>query len=196
MNIDTSTIEGFDSMSAEDKVSALLSLNIPDAVDPSKYVSKAVFDKKASEAAELSKQLKGKMSEDELAEAERKRLQEESDQKYADLESKYNELVKKSTIADYKSQYISQGMDAKLAEETAKALADWDMPKVFANQLKHQEAMRAKIMEELMNGMGKPGGTGGDDEDKPDQAVELAKKLAKSRLGDSKAYEDVMNNYK
>ena len=31
--IDTSTIEGFDSMTADEKVTALLGLQIPDAVD-------------------------------------------------------------------------------------------------------------------------------------------------------------------
>ena len=56
-NIDTATIEGFEGMTAEEKVSALLKLDIPDAVDLSKFVSKETFDKKASEAANLSKQL-------------------------------------------------------------------------------------------------------------------------------------------
>ena len=32
-NIDTSTIEGFDAMSAEDQVKALLGLDIPEKVD-------------------------------------------------------------------------------------------------------------------------------------------------------------------
>ena len=80
-NIDTSHIEGFDGMTAEQKVEALLKLEIPEAVDLSGFVKKSVFDAKASEAAELSKKLKGKMSEDELAEAERQRMQAENDQK-------------------------------------------------------------------------------------------------------------------
>lgn len=61
---DTSTIEGFDGMTAEQKLDALLNAEIPDKVDLSLYVSKETFDKKASEAASLSKQLKEKMSED------------------------------------------------------------------------------------------------------------------------------------
>ncbi len=59
-NIDTSTIEGFDSMTAEQKVEALLKAEIPEKVDLSRYVSKETFDKKASEASALSKQLKDK----------------------------------------------------------------------------------------------------------------------------------------
>ena len=65
--IDTSTIEGFDGMTADEKVTALLGLQIPDAVDLSSYVAKSVFDTKATEAANLSKQLKAKTTEAETA---------------------------------------------------------------------------------------------------------------------------------
>lgn len=65
--IDTSAIEGFDGMTADEKVTALLGLQIPDAVDLSGYVAKSVFDTKATEAANLSKQLKEKITEAETA---------------------------------------------------------------------------------------------------------------------------------
>lgn len=65
--IDTSAIEGFDSMTSDEKVTALLGLQIPDAVDLSGYVAKSVFDTKATEAANLSKQLKAKITEAETA---------------------------------------------------------------------------------------------------------------------------------
>ena len=68
--IDVSTIEGYEGMTAEQKVEALTKFEIPESVDLSKYVSKDVFDKKASEAAGLSKQLKEKMTEDEKKKAE------------------------------------------------------------------------------------------------------------------------------
>ena len=57
-NIDTTAITGFDAMSAEEKVNALLAYEIPEAVDLTKYVSKETFDKKASEAARLARELK------------------------------------------------------------------------------------------------------------------------------------------
>lgn len=66
-NIDTSTIEGFDGMTADEKVTALLGLQIPDPVDLSGYVKKDVFDAKATEAASLAKQLKTKTVEAETA---------------------------------------------------------------------------------------------------------------------------------
>ena len=62
---DTTQIEGFDGMTAEQKLEAVLKFDLPDAPDMSKFVSKETFDKKASEAANLSKQLRDKMTEDE-----------------------------------------------------------------------------------------------------------------------------------
>ena len=66
-NIDTSMIEGFDGMTADEKVTALLGLQIPAPVDLSGYVKKDVFDAKATEAASLAKQLKTKTVEAETA---------------------------------------------------------------------------------------------------------------------------------
>ena len=66
-NIDTSTIEGFDGMTADEKVTALLGLQIPDTVDLSGYVNKDVFDAKATESASLAKLLKTKTTEAETA---------------------------------------------------------------------------------------------------------------------------------
>ena len=144
-NIDTSIIEGFAEMSVEEQLAAVLKLNIPDPVDLSKYVAKDVFDKKASEAADLSKKLKGKMSEDELAKAEREAKQAENDAKYADLESKYNDLLKSRTIADYKAKYLAQGYDEALAQSTAEALVDGNMETVFKNGETFKAELEKKI---------------------------------------------------
>lgn len=65
--IDTSTIEGFDNMTADEKVTALLGFQIPDAVDLTGFVRKDVFDAKATEAANLSKQLRNKTTDAETA---------------------------------------------------------------------------------------------------------------------------------
>ena len=46
--IDTTTIEGFDAMSAEEKLAAVLQIEIPEKVDLTKYIAKSTFDKKAS----------------------------------------------------------------------------------------------------------------------------------------------------
>ena len=187
--IDVSAIEGFESMTAEQKVDALTKFEIPESVDMSKYVSKEVFDKKASEAAGLSKQLKDKMSEDERSAAEKA----ENEKKIlAELE----QLRKDKTIATYTSQYLSMGYTKELAEDTAKAMADGDMDKVFANGVKHRDAMEKEIKEKLMNGTPKPSGAGGSGDNKADSAIEKAKELAKAKNGGGKQYEDIMKNYR
>ena len=80
--ISTESIEGFDSMTAEQKVEALLKVEVPEKVDLSGWIQKSQFDKVSSELAEAKKTLKGKLSEDEAA-----RVQADADRKA--LEDKY-----------------------------------------------------------------------------------------------------------
>ena len=186
-NIDPSTIENFENMTPEEKVNALLKVEIPESVDLSKYVSKETFDKKASEAAKFSKQLQEKMTEDEKKAAE---AEENNKKILEELET----LRKDKTIATYTAQYIGMGYDKALAEETAKAMAEGDMDKVFANAAKHNEALTQKIKEDLLNKTPKPGGAGGDNG--KDSAVEKAKEIAKARSGGGKEYENIMEKYR
>lgn len=186
--IDVAKIEGFDGMTAEQKVEALTKFEIPDAVDMSGYVKKSVFDAKASEAANLSKQLREKMTEDEAKKAD-------DEKALNDLKSELETLRKDKTVSDYTAKYISLGYDKNLAAETAKAMADGDMAKVFENGEKNRQALEKKIKEDLMNKTPKPGGSGNDDKQK-DSAVEKAKELAKAKNGNDKSYQDIMSNYK
>lgn len=195
-NIDTSTISGFEEMTAEQKVEALLKFEVPEAVDLSGYIKKSVFDAKAREAADLSKKLKGKMSEDELADAERQRVQAENEQKYADLENKYNELVKKSTISEYVAKYITLGYEKDLAESTAKALVEGNMDTVFKNGETHKANLEKKIKADLMDGTPAPKGTNGGSDGKDSLDVAKAKEIAKARNGGGKQYDEIMKNYR
>ena len=49
-------------MTAEQKVEALLNVEVPEKVDLSGYIQKSQFDKVSSELAEAKKTLKGKLS--------------------------------------------------------------------------------------------------------------------------------------
>lgn len=186
--IDVAKIEGFEGMTAEQKVEALTKFEIPDAVDMSAYVKKSVFDAKASEAANLSKQLRDKMTEDEAKKAD-------DEKALNDLKTELETLRKDKTVSDYTARYIALGYDKDLAAETAKAMADNDMAKVFENGEKHKSALEKKIKEDLMNKTPKPGGSGGDDKHK-DSAVEKAKELAKAKSGNDKSYQDIISKYK
>lgn len=148
MKIDTSKIPNFDALPKEAR-DAISGMDFADPVDMSKYVEKSVFDRKASEAAELSKQLKSKMTEDEAAAAERaaneKKIMEELEQ-----------LRKDKVVADYKARFLGLGYAEQLATETAEALADGKMDVVFTNQQKHNEALKAAADAENLAGGEKP----------------------------------------
>ena len=175
MNIDTSTIEGFDGMTAEQKVEALLKVEVPEKVDLTGYVKKDLFDKTASELAEAKKTAKAKMSEEEQAAAER-------EAKWAEMEAKLQALEMEKTISIYKASYLSMsGYDEKLAQETAEALAKGDMTKVFANQQKAMDAHDKALKAELLRNTPKPEGAGGGDNRDEDPSVELARKLGKEK---------------
>lgn len=148
MKIDVSTIQGFEQMTAEQKLAAVLGMDIPEP-DMSGFVRKDVFDAKASEAANLSKQLKAKMTDEEVAKAAEAAARQE-------LEEKYNELLKRTTISDYKAKYLAIGYDEKLASDTASALAEGNFEKVFANSEKFKVEMEKKIKADILKETPRP----------------------------------------
>ena len=187
MNIDTSTIENFDSLSAEEKVDALLKLDLPDSSAELARM-KSALDKATSEAADYKKQLKGKLTEDEAAAAER-------EAKWAEMEAKLKELETEKTISTYKASYLAMpGYDEKLARETAEALFDGKMDVVFANQQKANAAYEKKLRADLVKQDPKPDGAGGGEGGK-DEAVEFAKKLGKQRADALKNANEGLKHY-
>ena len=188
MKIDTSAIEGFDAMTPEQKLEAVMGIEIPDPVDLNGYVKKDLFDAKASEAASLSKKLRARQS-DEEAKAEQQAANEKA------LEDKCAELLRKSTIMENTARYLAMpGFDEKLARETAEAMYDSDMDKVFANQKLAADNHEKKLKADLLKSTPRPAGAGGEG-DKTPENVELAKKFGETRANALKASEDVLKNY-
>lgn len=146
--IDVTQIEGYAEMSAEDKLKALEGFDIPDP-DYSGYVKKDVFDKTASELAGVKKQLKDKMTDDEAA---KQKEQEEREE----LQSKYDKLLRESEISKHKAKLLGLGYDEKLADETAEAMADGDMEKVFANQKKNLDSVEKRVRADALKDTPKP----------------------------------------
>lgn len=146
--IDVTQIEGYAEMSAEDKLKALEGFDIPDP-DYSGYVKKDVFDKTASELAGVKKQLKDKMTDDEAA---KQKEQEEREE----LQSKYDKLLRESEISKHKAKLLGLSYDEKLADETAEAMADGDMEKVFANQKKHLDSVEKRVRADALKDTPKP----------------------------------------
>lgn len=157
MKIDTSLIDGFDSMTPEEKISALSEYEFDDSEIESLKSEKLKLKKRIDELTEAnSKQKKAKDKNLTEAEQQLEALKEEK----AELQALYDELLRKSSIAENKSKYVSLGYEEALALDTATALAEGDMEKVFLNAKKHQDALERKIKAEAMRGMGSPDGKG------------------------------------
>lgn len=142
MKIDTNLIPNFDALPEEAK-SAILGMEFADAPDMSQFVAKSVFDKKASEAADLNKQLKARMSEDEQAAAQQAEV---LDSLKAELES----LRAEKAISEYTAQFLAIGYDEKLAKNTAAALHKGDMTAMFKNHAlfvaERDKSMKAELL--------------------------------------------------
>ena len=141
-------------MSIEDINKALESIELPN--DGSAEIERltTALSKSNSEAASYKKQLREKMSADEI------KAKEEAD-KMEELQSKYDALLKESTISKYKARFLALGYDDALATETAEAMANGDTDKVFAAQQKHLDGVDKKIREEVLKSTPRPTGGNG-----------------------------------
>lgn len=148
MKIDTSKIEGYAEMTAEEKLAALESYEMQDIID------KKLFDKAASEAAAFKKQLRESMSEAERKAAEDKEAREA-------LENRLRELETEKKLSDYRAEFVGIGYDEKNATDAAKALIDGDMKSVFKMQKAFLASQKEAIKAELLAGTPPPEKGGG-----------------------------------
>lgn len=155
-------IENYESMTTEEKLAAL------EAYEPdmSGYVTKAVFDKKASEAAELNKQLKSRMTEDEAKAAK------EAEER-ATLLARLEQLEHEKAVGAYVSSYLAMGYDESLAKSSAEALAKGDMDTVFKNQKTHADTREKALRTELLKQTPPPAAGGKDTAMKKDEFAKL-----------------------
>lgn len=150
MKINTDKIQGYADMTLEEKIKALEAFEVVEP-DYTGYVKKEVFDKTASELADSKKQLREKMSADEIKAKEDAEKQEK-------LQSDYNALLRKVALSENKAKLLGLGYEDKLATETAEAMIDGNLDKVFANQKKHLDAVEKKIREDVLRDTPKPEG--------------------------------------
>lgn len=146
--IDVSKIEGYAEMSVEDKLKALEAYDVPDP-DMSGFVSKEQFDKTASELAAKKKELRDKLTDDEAA---KQKEQEERESMQKELDA----LRRESVVSKNKARLVALGYEETLADETAEAMADGKIEKVFANQKKHLEAFEKRVRAEALKNTPKP----------------------------------------
>ena len=130
-------IENYGNMTVEEKLAAL------EAYEPTDVVSKATFDKTASELAAAKKTIREKMSEDEAKAAK------DAEEREA-LMARVKELEHERAVSTYIAAYAAMGYDEKLAKASAEALAKGDTKTVFENQkafhAAREKALRAEIL--------------------------------------------------
>lgn len=146
--IDTNQIKGYAEMSLEDKLKALEAFEYNDNASELEK-QKAAVSKANSEAAEWKRKHNALLSEDE----QKKQKQEED---IAAMQKELDELRRDKTVSQFTAKFIAQGYDEKLAAETAKAMADGNTDKVFANQQTFLEAYAKQVKASAMQGTPKP----------------------------------------
>ena len=143
-------------MSVEDIEKALEGIEKP--VDNSAEIErlKTALSKSNAEAADYRKQLREKMSTEEIK-------AKEDAEKIEELIKERDALLREKTVASYKAKYLALGYDEALATETAEALANGEYDKVFASQKKHIDTEGKRIRAEVLKETPPPeGGTGSD----------------------------------
>lgn len=141
-------------MTVEEIETALKDIDLP--TDNSAEIDrlKTALSKSNTEAADYKKQLREKMSAEEIK-------AKEDAEKMSELQTKYDELLRKSDIADNKARLLALGYDDALATETAEAMVNGETDKVFANQKKHLDSVEKKIREDVLKDTPKPTGGSG-----------------------------------
>lgn len=145
MKVDITKIDGYDNMTAEEKVAALEGFEIePPKVDTTEVDNlKNLLSKRNSENAKLTKELRDRMSEEEQKIADRKAEMDAKDAKIAELE-------KKDKIATYTASYMSIGFSQDDARKQAELLYDGDFAQVIANHKTHVENIGKQAVAEAI----------------------------------------------
>lgn len=159
MKIDLTLIPGYETMSPEEKLKALEAFELPDMTELDRIKAdnqkqKDLITKYTSEISSLKKSQNANLSE-----AERKAKEQE--EMLADLQAKYNDLLKSSTIGSYTAKYIALGYPEDMALESATALVDGDMEKVFANSEKFKAGLEKQFKAEVVKSTPRPDSKGG-----------------------------------
>lgn len=140
--IDISSIEGYENMTAEEKLAALESFEIPDP-DLTGFVKKDLLDRANSEAAAFKRQLREKMTEEEAAKAK-------AAEDMAAIQQELETLRQEKAVTDLTKRWMGVGYSEELATATAKAMAAGEMDTVFKNHSKfladREKALKAELL--------------------------------------------------
>jgi hypothetical protein len=146
MKIDTTRIEGYAEMTAEEKLKALEELEIEVPKDNSEEVTKlkTALSNANSDAAKWKAALREKQTEAERAEAERAEREKA-------IEDELRTLRRDKTVSGYLAQCLALGYDKDLALRAAEAMADNDAAAIMACQQDFLEAKQKELEAAALN---------------------------------------------
>ena len=140
--IDTSKIDGYQNMTAEEKLAALEGFEYEDnSAELEKH--KNLLSKANSDVASYKKKYNALLDDD-------KKKQEEDKEERESMLKELEELRREKKVSDYKSKLISQSFDESLAEKAASALVDGDMDTYFACHKEHNTAFEKKLKADIL----------------------------------------------
>lgn len=147
-------IEGYENMTAEEKLAVLEAMDVPEP-DYTGWVRKDVADKYASEAAGFKKQLRERMSQDEQSAAQQA-------EEMAAVKAELEVLRQEKVVSDMTKRWMGVGYSEELATSTAMAMSEGDMDTVFKNHAKYlndrEKALKAELLKSTPT---PPAGDGG-----------------------------------
>lgn len=153
--IDTTKIEGYSEMSAEEKLAILEGFEFEDnASEIDNY--KKMISKANSEAADWKRKHNALLSEEEKAKAEAEEERVRKENEFAEMQKRLNELETEKTVALYQSKLVSMGYGSDLASATAQALSEGKMNEVFANMAQHLDTKEKALRAEILKGTPTP----------------------------------------
>lgn len=194
MKVDTGLINGFESMTAEQKVDALLGLDM----DPTKlgFKTQESFDKIMSENADYKHRLRDmeKASKDALSASATEK--DGMSAKLAELTEKYDALMREKQIAEDVGQFVAMGYSQELAKEAAEAYASNDRAKLFAVQTKFLAERDQKAKEDALSRMhGNQGGSGDQGGSEDNELLKFARAYGKQKAEAAAVTEKAVGNY-
>ena len=151
--IDLSKIEGYEAMTAEQKLAALEAYELPEpsaspANDDAAKLREAL-SKATGDAAEWKRKYRATLD-------EQKRVEEETAERNKQRDEELETLRRERTVSKYEAQYLAAGYSAELANASAVAMADGDTATVLANQAKFLADTKQRLEAEALGKQPKP----------------------------------------
>lgn len=181
MKIDTTQIEGYSEMSAEDKIAALEAYEYQDNSAELEKLKNSV-SKANSEAADYKRKLKE-------ATANGEKAVEASNSELNAIKEQLASLQREKSISEHKASFIAQGYSESLAAESATALMDGDTAKLFENMKKFMEDHDKGIQAKNVANMERPASGVGVSEEPTDYTKLISDALSSGSYGLAAYYE-------